>query len=753
MPHMHRYVLPVALLVAGPLYAQQSPTDNVRLSATAAATTDAPVIDGNLDDAAWAAADVLDDFVQREPMEGDPVTERTEVRLLFDDDALYVGAWLYDREPSSIVTGQTLRDAGLNDTDAFMIILDTYLDRQNAFVFGTTPAGIEYDGQVANEGQAGGGGRGGNRQQRGSGGGFNLNWDGSWEVATTRDGEGWYAEMRIPFSTLRYPQGGEQMWGLNFARNIRRNNEQSVWAPIPRQFNPYRVSLAGTLSQFQAPARRVVTLTPYTLGSSFKDYTVASPENDVDGDFGADAKIGLTQSLTLDLTVNTDFAQAEVDDQQVNLSRFPLFFPEKRAFFLENAGTFSVGSGRSAELFFSRRIGLQGGNEVPIRGGARLSGKIGSLQIGLLNIQTGDVVAFDDDLGQDVTLTPATNFGVVRAFQEFANRTTVGGILVSRLNTDDTGDYNLTFGVDGRLGIGQDLTFNGWLAGTDTRDVGKGEYGYSGSGNYTTRNWEVSATYRKIGAEFNPEVGFVNRRAYRHINTRVLRHLRTDDTPWFREFRPHISWQQFWTLGGFTEEYKVHIDSHFEFANGAFFQLPGLNFTSEGLQEPFEISDGIVIPTGNYDNVDWEFRFNSNRGAPLSLSGGWGLGGFYSGTRFGPNATVAYRFRDKFSASLRMNYFDVRLDEGSFTTAVYALSTSYSFSPRIYLQSQIQYNDDTENFGANLRLAFLNTAGTGLYLVYNDSEHFGVFDRTGIDRGPQQRQFVIKYTRLLNLAR
>jgi hypothetical protein len=160
-----------------------------------------------------------------------------------------------------------------------------------------------------------------------------------------------------------------------------------------------------------------------------------------------------------------------------------------------------------------------------------------------------------------------------------------------------------------------------------------------------------------------------------------------------------------------------------------------------------------VIPTGNYDNVDWEFRFNSNRGAPLSLSGGWGLGGFYSGTRFGPNATVAYRFRDKFSASLRMNYFDVRLDEGSFTTAVYALSTSYSFSPRIYLQSQIQYNDDTENFGANLRLAFLNTAGTGLYLVYNDSEHFGVFDRTGIDRGPQQRQFVIKYTRLLNLAR
>jgi hypothetical protein len=673
-------------------------------------------------------------------MEGETVSERTEVRILYDGEALYVGAWLFDREPSGIVVGRTLRDASLNDTDAFLVVLDTYLDRQNAFVFGTTPAGIEYDGQVANEQQAGGGG-GGSRQQRGSGGGFNLNWDGSWEVATSIDGNGWYAEMRIPFSTLRYPQEGAQDWGLNFSRNIRRRNEQSVWAPIPRQFNPYRVSLAGTLSQIQAPAQRIFTVTPYALADGFKNYTETVPDAEFSATFGADAKIGLTQSLTLDLTANTDFAQVEVDDQQVNLTRFPLFFPEKRAFFLENAGTFSVGSGRSAELFFSRRIGLSGGAEVPIQAGARLSGKVAGMQVGFLNIQT-----------QGVDQVNGSNFGVIRASQEFENRTTLGAIFVSRLNTENTGDYNLTYGIDGNLGIGQDLTFSGWAAGTDTRGVGGGEYGLNAGVNYTTRDWQVASRYREIGAEFNPEVGFVNRRAYRHFYVRALRHIRLDNVSWFRELRPHVSWEEYWNLTGFSESRKIHIDNHFEFANGAFFQLPGLNIIGEGLQSPFRIREGIVIPAGSYNNVDWEFRFNSNRSAPLSISGGWGLGGFYSGTRFSPNATLSYRFQDSFSTSLRVNYFDVRLDEGSFTTSVLGLNATYSFTPRIYVQGQLQYNADSENLGSNIRLAWLNTAGTGLYIVYNDIEHFGILERTGFPGGPQQRQFVIKYTKLFDLS-
>ena len=752
MPKPHLLALSLAFIPFPGLEAQEAP------STGATAITRAPVIDGRLDDDAWGGAPILDGFTQREPAEGAPVSERTEVRLLQDDEALYIGAWLYDRDPDAVVFGQTLRDASLNDADAFVVILDTYLDRQNGFVFGTTPAGIEYDGQVSNEGRGGGGG--GGRQQRGSGGGFNLNWDGSWEVRTTQDGQGWYAEMRIPFSTLRYGSGTEQTWGLNFERRIRRNNEQSVWAPIPRQFDLYRVSMAGTVS-LSAPARRTFTVSPYVLGDAQKNYRVDSPETDFGSQVGGDVKIGLNQSLTLDLTVRTDFAQAEVDDQQVNLTRFSLFFPEKRAFFLENAGAFSVGSGRSAELFFSRRIGLQSGQEVPIQAGARLTGRVGEFQIGALNIQTDDLRLADPETGLVETISPANNFGVVRAFREFGNRTQLGGIFVSRLNTDDTDDYNLTYGIDGRLGIGQALTLDGW-AGLTTTPVAAGEagdgfndgeYGFAGNGRYVTRDWQVSAGYRQIGTDFNPEVGFLNRRAYRHFNTRILRHIRTEGVAWFREFRPHVSWNQFWTLDGFSESYVIHIDNHFQFENGAFFQLPGFNFTGEGLEEPFEIREGIVIPPGTYDNVDWEFRANTNRGAPLSLSGGWNLGGFFSGTRFGPNATIQYRYQDRFTASVSANYFDVRLDEGDFTTAVVRLNGSYSFTPRIYVQANLQYNDDTKDFGTNIRLGWLDTAGTGLFIVYNDQEHLGRFATTGTLRGPLTRQLVIKYSRLLDLTR
>lgn len=740
-----------ASLVATPSIAaaQQTPR------AVASATDVRPTIDGVLDDAAWSSAERIDGFVQREPVEGRPVSEPTEVRVLYDAEALYVSARLLDRDAGSLVFGQTLRDASLNDADAFVVVLDTYRDRQNGFVFGTTPAGIEYDGQFINEGAGGGGG--GGRQQRGSGGGFNLNWDGSWEVATTADDEGWYVEMRIPFTTLRYGDGGPQSWGVNFERRIRRNSEYSTWAPIPRQFNLYRVSLAGEI-ELEAPAKRTFTVSPYALTDGFKDYEVAAPDMEVGYKVGGDAKIGLNQSLTLDLTVNTDFAQAEVDDQQVNLTRFSLFFPEKRAFFLENAGTFSVGAGQSAELFFSRRIGLQSRREVPIQGGARLTGRVGDVQLGVLNIQTGDLSIPDASGGPATQVAPDNNFGVVRAFKEFDNRTRFGGIVVSRLNTGDTDDYNLTYGLDGRLGVGEALTLDGWASVTTTPgDTGDGfndgEYGFEGSGSFVTRDWQLSAGYRQVGEGFNPEVGFVNRRAYRHVNGRILRHLRTPNVGWFREFRPHISWDQFWSLDGFSESYVVHLDNHFAFENGSFFQLPGMNFTGEGLRGPFEIRPGIVIPMGSYDNVEVVFRGNTNRSAPFSLSGGFTVGGFYTGSQFSPNASVAYRYRDSFTASLRLSHFDVRLDEGDFTTAIVAFNGSYAFTPRIYLQANIQYNDDTEDVGTNLRLGWLDTAGTGLFIVYNDTEHLGDIMTTGFRSGPRQRQLVIKYTKLFDITR
>jgi len=766
---------------AGELLAQPRPEGELR--AAAARVSEPPTIDGRLDEPAWSSAQPIAGFVQREPFEGQPVSERTEVRVLYDAEALYVGAWLWDRDPTSIVIGTTLRDASLSDTDAFVLVFDTYLDRQNGFVFGTTPSGIEYDGQITDEGggaaSGGGGGRGGGggggggglggRQQGGSGGGFNLNWDGSWEVSTTTDAQGWYAEFRIPFATLRYAQGGPQTWGMNFSRSIRRRNEESLWAPVPRQYSLYRVSLAGTLDQFEAPTRRILTVTPYVLGDAFRDYSLPTASAECAGSagrtfcgarIGADAKVGLTQSLTLDATLNTDFAQAEVDDQQVNLTRFPLFFPEKRGFFLENAGTFSVGSGRQAELFFSRRIGLAANSVVPIRAGARVTGRLAGLQVGLLNIQTG--YWNDLNVGSGTLGPPAVdnNFGVVRVVKEYDNRTQLGAIFVSRLNTDDRDDYNLTYGLDGSLGIGDGLTLDAWGSVTTTPGISSEDYAFSGGGEYRDRDWEFALGWHHVGGGFNPEVGFLSRRDYRSVNARVLRHIRFPNVPWFREIRPHASWSEFWDMGWFSESRLIHLDNHFEFANGAFFQLPGLNITGEGLQQPFTIrqatasSPAIVIPAGSYNNLDWQFRANTNASAPLSASIGWDWGGFYTGTRFGPNGSVTYRFQDRLVTSLRVSYFDVKLnDTDEFTTAVVGLTGTYSFTPRLYVATQIQYNDDTENLSANVRLGWLDTAGTGLYVVYNDTEHYGSLATTGLASGPQQRQLIIKYTKQFDFTR
>ena len=331
-----------------------------------------------LDEASWQQAAVMTGFTQREPMDGQPASERTEVRVVFDEEALFVGVWAFDSEPENITYGERIRDFEVTESDAIVFVLDTYNDDQNGFIFGTTPTGIEYDGQVANEGRGGGrfGGGGFNSRQRfqsGSGGGFNKNWDGSWTVATTTDGEGWYAEFRIPFNTLRYGNDAET-WGFNVARRIRRLNEESFWTPVPREFNLYRLNYAGDLEGLRPPFQRLATMTPYVLGSTARDYTSTTETGfGQDGNVGGDVKFQVTQGLTLDVTYNTDFAQVEVDDQQLNLTRFRLNFPEKRPFFLENAGFFNVGGG-GADLFFSRAIGIANGQPVPIKGGARLSG-------------------------------------------------------------------------------------------------------------------------------------------------------------------------------------------------------------------------------------------------------------------------------------------------------------------------------------------------------------------------------------------
>src|SRR5690349_1586436 len=532
----------LSLAVGSPAGAQGAPPDSSPAHrgppvARAHVITKAPTIDGRLDDDVWQGIEPLAGFVQRELQEGAPVTERTEVRILTDGEALYVGAWMYDRDPSRIVPGEKVRDVTLSNSDYFAIILDTYLDRQNGFVFATTPAAIEYDGQVVKEGEGGGVTQTNQtRAQSGSMGGFNLNWDGSWTVATSIDSLGWYAEFRIPFSTLRYGGGATQTWGLNFARSIRRKNEEAFWSFIPRQFSLYRLSRAGTMAGIQVPVRRVATVTPYVLGGLQRAYAVDEQGAwGVDAkrprEVGADLKFGLTPSLTLDLTYNTDFAQVEVDEQRTNLTRFPLFFPEKRPFFLENAGAFSAGTPQAVELFFTRRIGIDSaGQPIPIIGGGRVSGRMGGLTVGLLQLFTEDVR----------NGPPTMSYTVGRVSRELGARSRVGALAVQRMATDSSDNYNRTYGLDGRIGLGESWTFDWWGSKTETPGRSGDEFAYSARAGYQTGNWNNTLRYVQVGDAFNPEVGFLNRSGgYRYYELSFMRLVRFPQWQWLKQWNPH----------------------------------------------------------------------------------------------------------------------------------------------------------------------------------------------------------------------
>ncbi|MBI4538805.1 MAG: carbohydrate binding family 9 domain-containing protein [Gemmatimonadetes bacterium] len=703
--------------------------------AAAARASQTPVIDGRLDEELWSLTPAIEGFVQFEPREGEAPTERTEVRIVFDDEALYVAAWLYDSDPAGIVQGEAIRDADIKNSDAFSVILDTYLDRQNGFLFATNPAGIEHDGQVSKEGVGGEVRRRGMRQEAGSGGGYNVNWDGSWTVATSVDERGWYAEFRIPFTTLRYAGGREQRWGLNLSRQIRRKNEVDFWSRVPRNFDFYRLSRAGTLGGLEVPGHRTAYLTPYVLASAQRDYEAADAFG-YPTELGGDLKVGVTPSLTLDVTYNTDFAQVEVDDQQVNLTRFPLFFPEKRPFFLENAGLFSAGTPQSVELFFSRRMGIgPGGVPVPIQGGGRLTGKVAGLTVGALHIRTGDVAG----------VQPENAYSVARLQRELPSRSRVGGIFVSRVTTDSSGAWNRTYGLDGRLGIGAAATIDAYVAKTETPGRTGHDGAYSVRATYETRAWELWARVIEVGEDFNPEAGFLDRRGYRFYEARVGNKVRPSSLPWLRELRPHTSWKGWFDFDGFQESGQLHIDNHVEFANGAFFS-PAVNFTREGLKAPFEVAPGIVVPPGTYDNFDLAWRYNTNPGAPVSLDGTLDWAGFLSGRRRGAGATITVRRGASLSGSLRATYDKLDLAEGSFDVKLVAWRLGYFFTPHIFVQSLVQYSDRFDAWSSNLRFGWLNTAGTGLFLVYNEARG------TGPREGPLNRAFILKFTRQFGLT-
>ena len=697
----------------------------------------APTIDGDvLNDPIWQQADAppATRFWQIQPVEGSPASQRTEVRIGFTEDTLYVGVICYDTNPDGIIVTDSRRDSPLGETDSFQLVVDSYLDRQNGLVFGTNPAGMQYDGQVIKEGR--------------SSGGFNLNWDTTWEVSSAISDIGWSAEMAIPFKSLRYGRDATQSWGVNFQRNIRRNNEIAYWSPLPRQYRLDRVSQAGTLEALSVPPQRNLKVTPYALGQVSKGGDIDG--TDVNEEFGVDIKYSLTPSLTLDATVNTDFAQVEADEQQVNLNRFSLFFPEKRPFFLENAGQFTVGVPQEIELFFSRRIGIANdGTQLPIDAGVRLSGRIGkNTNIGLLQMRSQGV----DEVA------PRNDYSVVRVNREMRNRSSFGAIFVNRqgngtglVEKDD--DYNRTYAIDGRLGLGENGQLSAFVAKTDTPGRSGKDHALSVRGSQDTQAWSMSAQYVEVGDDFNPEVGFLARRNFRNAEVFALHRYRPENLWGLLELRPHVFQSSFWNFDGEYESGFTHIDNHFEWKSGLEIHT-GMNLTHEQVFEPFEIANGVFVQPGNYNHKEVQLVYQTDQSAPLSLDTVMRRGGLFGGDRFSLDSTVKFRMGERFSSEASWIYNDIDLagEDNSFTLNLARLRLSYSFSPKMLLQALVQYNERDDTLATNLRFSWLQSANAGLFLVYNEIDDDSPVG-PGLGSRAKRRELVLKYSRIFDLLR
>ena len=706
----------------------------------------APVVDGRLDEEAWLSAEIIDDFVQQEPAEGEPATERTVVRLMYDERALYIGVEAYDSVPEAVIATEMRRDSlRLLDEDNFQVILDTFHDRRSGYMFVTSPLGAKLEQQVSEEGE--GGWRGTNTSN------INLNWDGVWDVVAHRTPEGWTAEIAIPMITLRFPEMEEQVWGVNFMRNIRRKNEQVFWAPISKEYTLTRVSLAGTMTGIAEVNRGMdLRVTPYVLSGGRQDRTAGGLDGSgFDGsgfgDVGLDVKYGLASGFNLDVTLNTDFAQVEVDEQQVNLTRFPLFFPEKRDFFLENAGMFNVGAAsgfsRLADLFFTRRIGLSDrGQPVPIVGGARISGKVDRNNVAMMNITTG---AFGN---------AGDNFFVGRYSRDILSRSKVGGIIIDK-NAVSGAHFNRTIAADTTLALHRNFVVNGFLAKTESPGVSSGDMAAYARATWLSPSWSIYSEYIDLQENFNAEVGFVPR-----VGIRTSKfHGEWDPRPgrWgIRMFDP------MWNISYTTDQNnrlltrRIHNMIGTYFDNGSSFTL-WYNDNFEQLDIPFQIRSGpdpdqhVVILPGTYRFGEWNYRYRSDPSRRLYAEGAYSPQTFFGGTRNDASATLGVRATSRVAAELRVSRSDVDLPVGAFVADLASVRFDFTLSPEMTLRTLTQYNSITKEISTSVRFNWIYSPGSDIYIAYDELRLdtpgvYGYYDTPWL----RNRQLAIKMTYLFS---
>ena len=684
-------------------------------------------LDGRLDDAAWASAEAVSDFVQSEPHEGDPPSERTEVRVLFDKDNLYFGVYCYDPKPHEIVVSDLKRDFQKRENDAFSIALDTFHDHRNSFIFSTNARGAQLDEQGRNDGRE-----------------INPEWEGVWYSAAAIQEDGWSSEIAIPFKTLGFVSKSAPVMGINFERRIRRRNEVVYWSAIPRRFSVGRVSLAGKLmglAEFEAGHNWRVK--PFATANLTQTRLGTDAKTKLKGDAGLDVKYGLSRGLALDLTYNTDFSQVEVDTEQINLTRFSLFFPERRDFFLENAGIFHFGDvtrergpnlSEATQLFYSRRIGLSAaGKPLPILGGARLSGKLGPVAVGLLNIQQ------DTQEGQSGTV-PSNNFTVVRLSRNILRQSDIGAIFLNRQG-GKTGDYNRAYGLDANFQFSQKFTLNSYLAATQTPGLHHNNFDRKVSGRWDDGFWQVYMLFADIGENFKPEMGFVPRTGVRNYQLNFGLRPRPAGHRYIREYYPHMNTKYFWDRKNRTITKDLHYGFELFFRDGGSAEMQ-VDPEFQRLDTPFAIRKNVIIPPGDYTFNDWKVEYTSDRSRLFSGSLAVTWGDFYDGRKKTASISGRLLLKPHWATNLEYQTNIVDLKGGSFRADLYGVRFNYSFSPKMFFDAFIQYNTTTGKILTNLRFNLEHHPLSNLNLVLTEDRVAGVSPDLS-------RAFIIKYTHLL----
>ena len=711
------------------------------------------LLDGVLDELAYETTEPFGDFIQQAPDEGAPATEGTDNWIFFDDESIYVGARVYESVPESAwVANEMQRDSfQLINNDGYIVVFDTFYDRRNGFSFRVNPIGGFSDQQITDEGNP------------------NPDWNPVWDVRTGRFDGGWTVEMEIPFQSLRFRPGAEQVWGIQLGRDIRSNYEEAYLTAVPISAGPgqFRLSVAGTLVGLEVPAdSRTFEVKPYAIGSLNTDRTVAPPiSNAGDGNGGVDLKYGLTENLTADFTLNTDFAQVEVDEQQINLTRFSLFFPEKREFFLESQGIFDFarvggfgGFGGSARgslnaapgvfppgdaptLFFSRRIGLDAtGRTVPILGGGRLTGKVGDFSVGAINIQTDDV--------STGAASPAgaagTNFSVLRIKRDILRRSRVGAMFTNRSVSLNGDGANQAYGLDGSFSFYDNVNLYGYYAQTRTPGLEGDDESYQAAFSYEGDLYGLLVDHLQVGGNFNPEIGFMRRHDFRRSYVHTQFSPRPEGIEAVRQFTWAGSLDYITNGAGQIESRILSGRFQTSFENSDSLSAD-IQQDYELLTDPFELAGAMTLPVGGYEFTD--FQVSYRMGPQRRVAGNLWVqhGEFFDGdiTAVGYSRgriEVTRQFAVEPSVSLNR----ITLPQGAFTARVTTTRLTYTFTPRMFASALLQHNSVDNVLSTNVRLRWEYQPGSELFVVYNDQRD------TWLDRGfpmLENRAFVVKVTR------